>query len=75
MNIDVDLNKAECIKVIRDIGSRTYVNICDGSQQDILVPWGTGDWLGAVAFLGAVTITIGIFGLVGWMLAAMMKDH
>jgi len=66
MNGTQNLNFAECLKSINNIGSTTYQNVCDGTQS--VVPWGTSDWLLsafvviflillATIFLGMITDT------------------
>ena len=39
----VDLNKAECIQRISNIGDTIYTNICEGTY--VTVSWGSLDWL------------------------------
>jgi hypothetical protein len=41
--IEANLNNADCIKQFSNVGSTTYVNICNSAQH--IVPWGSGDWL------------------------------
>lgn len=47
MDTTVNLNAAECIKRINEIGSTTYTNICNGTTQTL--NWGGGDWIGSIA--------------------------
>lgn len=41
--MDLNVNSAECIKGISNIGSTTYQNICNGTSS--VVNWGIGDWI------------------------------
>lgn len=51
-----NLNLAECLRSVSEIGSTTVVNVCTGAEA--VVPWGSLDWLG--------------FGLISAVAAAMI---
>lgn len=57
----VDLNNAECIKDVNNIGNHVYHNICNGSTT--VVGWGTTDWVCAVVLTAMVVLIIGMMGL------------
>lgn len=58
-NANIDANINQCIKVINNIGSDTYVNICTGADP-VVVPWGHATWAGPV-LLAAVVIGFVVF--------------
>lgn len=51
---ELALNQSKCIQEVVNVGSHTYVNICNGVSTT--VPWGVGDWLS----IGALSLLIGI---------------
>lgn len=58
--ITLNQNATACIRSTANVGSTTYQNICDGTSS--AVPWGSADWLeavavGGLALLGAVAIS------------------
>lgn len=56
--MDLNLNQQSlehCLKQINNIGSTTYVNICDGTTHT--VPWGSLGWIVA-AFAIVLIITM-----------------
>lgn len=54
---NVNLNAADCLRSVSDIGMNHVHNICTGTITD--VPWGQADWLLAVI----LTIFLGGAGL------------
>lgn len=54
-----NLDFSRCIHEVNNIGSTTYVNVCDGSRQ--VVEWGLGSWL-----------LVGITSLIFISVAAML---
>ena len=54
--INANLNNADCIKSINNIGSTTYQNICNGTHS--VVPWGSGDVLTVVIMLTVIGVLI-----------------
>jgi hypothetical protein len=46
-DINANLNNAECIVTKANIGSNTFVNICNGTER--VVAWGAADWTSAIA--------------------------
>lgn len=56
VNLAVDAKTLDaCLKKISNIGSTVYRNSCTG--QDVVIPWGSVDWLGAVLISG-LTLTV-----------------
>lgn len=49
----------DCIQTIANIGSNTYVNICNGTQN--VVQWGTFDWILTDVMFLLFVILLGIF--------------
>jgi len=47
---------SKCIHEVHNIGTTTYVNICDGSRM--VVEWGWGDW--AVSILVTTLVLVGV---------------
>lgn len=64
-----DINFAQCLKSIEDIGSTTWQNVCDGTQT--VVPWGSSTW---VSF-GFVVLLVGGFllGVTGMLLFVLYE--
>lgn len=65
--MDVNANLARCIQEAHNIGSTTFVNICNGHTT--VVNWGMGDWAlalagGAICLLGVTILIIGVVGIV-----------
>lgn len=55
MEQTINGNLSQCIQYANSVGGTTYYNICSGASH--WVPWGSLDWLGAVAgsiFIGAL---------------------
>lgn len=59
--MDINQNFAECIREVRNVGNTVAMNICSGEQ--VVVPWGSVDWLfaGLVCFLIVGLIAVPIF--------------
>lgn len=53
--MNIDLN--QCVKTVVNIGSTTFVNICDSTE--VTVTWGYGDWVVA-AVLGSLVLTLAV---------------
>lgn len=51
-----------CLKVVKDIGADTYMNVCTG--QEAYVPWGSQTWLG---FFVLVMVCCVFTALIGYM--------
>ncbi len=51
MTDTLNLNSADCLKTVRDIGVNHIHNICTGAVTD--VPWGSLDWF-VIIILGGV---------------------
>ncbi len=60
--INANLNNADCIKTVENIGSRTYVNICTKSQT--VVPWGSIDWIGVGVIIFLIILAGFVFKLI-----------
>lgn len=72
MDTTVNLNAAECIKRINDIGSTTYTNICNGTTQTL--NWGVGDWIANMGFGSLILFMIlMIIGCI-YMFGKLIKD-
>lgn len=56
----INLNSAECIKEVRNIGNTVYQNICDGTSS--VVPWGSADWINGMIII--LFLAMGIIALV-----------
>lgn len=63
MDINANINSAKCIVEQSNIGSTTYVNICNGTHQ--AVAWGSADWFALcfglsiiVAFVWLVVVAV-----------------
>jgi hypothetical protein len=54
---NINLNAADCLRSVSDIGSTHVHNICTGAITD--VPWGSADWV----LVCAVTLFFGGAGL------------
>jgi len=63
---NINLNAANCLRSATDIGVTHVHNICNNTIVD--VPWGTADWLGALAIGGFAVATITIFVGLGVMM-------
>lgn len=49
----------ECLKAITGLGKTSYQNVCNGNFHT--VPWGLGEWFGAVAIVGFCLLFTWIF--------------
>jgi len=61
-DINANINSAECMVQKTNLGSSTFVNICNGNE--IIVPWAFGDWLVASilgVFITALVIAVWAF--------------
>lgn len=67
-NLNVAIDKAECIKPQSNIGGTVCHNICDGSQN--FVPWGSADWLGAAVVGG---LLLGIIALLVFLAVCLAR--
>jgi hypothetical protein len=56
-NASVDANINQCIKVIENWASNTYVNICTGADP-VVVPWGAMQYVGPILIIGMVVALI-----------------
>jgi len=65
----VNLNQAECLREISNVGSTVVKNLCSG--ESVIVPWGSVDWM-AFVFLGLFVVTV--TGLMARMVYAMMFE-
>ncbi|CAH1678080.1 hypothetical protein CHELA41_24485 [Hyphomicrobiales bacterium] len=57
--MDANLNVAQCMKEISNIGHTVVRNVCTGAEA--VVPWGTLDWIGILFIVGAFVLFVGIF--------------
>ena len=72
MNQTVNANLAHCIQSASSIGGTTYYDICANTTR--WVPWGSADWLGAVALGGLGLVVIALLAAVGCILFSLRKD-
>jgi hypothetical protein len=72
--INANLNNADCLKNINNIGSTTYQNVCNGTYST--VPWGAMDYVlrGAMDYvlIGLLFLCIILLGVV---LYKIFTDH
>lgn len=85
MATDINLNQTMtlCLRTIRDIGSTTVQNICNGTTTT--VPWGSADWAGALALStiigGLILIVLGfivagaVFMIGDWLRARQYRQY
>ncbi len=67
--MELNLNAAECIKAISNIGETTYRNICTGTEA--VVPWGSADWFNGVGpIVAAAIVSIGFV----WFVRALVNS-
>ena len=59
----------DCIQQINNIGSTTYVNICNGAEN--VVSWGSFDILGTIL---AGLLCVLLVGAVGFMVYKVLTD-
>lgn len=63
MNNKVDFNNNECIKSYSNIGSTTYVNICNNETTS--VPWGSGEWVGySLVAIALIVFIVAIIAMI-----------
>ena len=65
--MDLNLNSADCIKKVSNIGSTIFTNICNGTH--VIVPWGSSDWIQAIG----ITFMLGCVGVI--LIALMFFMH
>lgn len=68
--ITINQNAAECITRVEHWGFNSFHNICAKTVVD--VPWGLGDWIGAV--FAASFLTALMLILIGWGVT-YLRDH
>lgn len=61
------LDQSACIQAQSNIGETITHNICTGAVA--VVPWGSADWLGFIALCGVGAFFVGLFALIGTMIA------
>lgn len=58
MDGTLNLNQAECLRDVVQLGFTQVHNVCAGTITN--VPWGMADWLGAIAIALMMTILVGL---------------
>lgn len=59
MKLALETTQADCLRSINNIGNNVVHNICSGEQ--VTIPWGSADWLGAIALSGVAVIVLVLF--------------
>ena len=54
----INLNNADCIKEISNIGHTQYQNICTGALST--VPWGVSDWIELFVITFILSLVAGV---------------
>lgn len=62
MTDTLNLNSADCLQTVNDIGVSHIHNICTGAVID--VPWGSLDWAGSAFALFIVGVIVAFFSKV-----------
>jgi hypothetical protein len=59
MKLSLETTQANCLRTVRNIGSNVVHNICSGEQ--VAIPWGSADWIGAIAMSGVAVLVLVAF--------------
>lgn len=72
MDTNLNLNHADCLRTVNNIGGQVVKNICNGTETT--VPWGSADWVSAAAISGLVAVMVVILIVCVVMAVRMMFD-